>query len=196
MVGLGTAVTMIAATVSLAGAPGLKAQTASGEAAAPQARAERWSVHGGEQYCLISRVRLEPVANIFSLRMVPGSDEPQLAIPAAAWAGLGYRDRNSASISLDPGGRRFEAFVTGLRVGGDRVALLQGLPPEFIDAFRQARRIVVSRAGREGPDIAFPDPGSAMAAFDQCLAQGLQRWGIDPAVYASLSQRPRLLNED
>lgn len=194
---MGRAAMLVAAIASaVTGAPSLAAQAATSEASAQGVAAERWAVHGGEQYCVLSRVRLAPAANLFSLRMVPGTDRPELIVPAGDWSRAGRGEEDKGNIAFEPGGVGFEVRLTHGRVGGDRVAVLQMLPAEFMDALRGARRIAVGRGGRQGPDMAFPDPGQALSTFDQCLAQGMSRWGVDAQAYAALRRRPRLVNHD
>lgn len=170
-----------------AAAPGLAVQPAAPEG-------PYWNVDHGELYCTLARYNGADQVN-FGLRVIPGAGRTELVVTSRAWRRTPLHYGQSADIVLEPGGRRFPARAyTGRLRSRDRVVLLTGLDPAFVDSFAEAGRIRLVRGDEVVEEIAFPRPGAAVRTLRDCFDRTLGEWGVDVARRATLQSLPVAIN--
>lgn len=145
-----------------------------------------WTLDWEESHCTISigdRDRAQ-----LGLWMTPGDPDPQIYLVGKP----GVIPRNpgeTMTVTLSPGGERYEAEVAVLSEDRPTVLRLSDLRDTFPAAFAKSDEVRLSD-GRYALNLPVQGAGKAVGALQGCINDALTQWGVDAKAFAALRKAP------
>ena len=153
----------------------------------------RWVADFGDTMCSLSRgVGPEP-GTIFRLEWSAGGEVPGLLIGNPAWKKDLVESEQPAVLILTPGGTRIaaKAFPLSSPIRPARGLSLYQMDKGFLGGLSSATAMIVEVNGRKVIEFALPQTAAAVRTLQTCNDTLLKAMGVDPALVASLRQRPK-----
>jgi TonB family protein len=151
-----------------------------------------WRVDWGEPRCVLMREGGETGPS-FAVRFVPADRRSEVWIIDPRWRASAFGDTGSIRLVLDPPAGEPVAKFVFLSVGttGRHALAVENAGEDFLERLATAQAVSLQRKGVEVLHIALPGAATAVAGARQCEDDMLSRWGVDPAVFRALRQRPK-----
>ncbi len=145
-----------------------------------------WTLDWEQSHCTVSKG--DPKRMQFSVWMTPGDPDPQIYLIGQP----GVVPRNpgeTMTVTLSPGGERYEAEVTVVSDDRPTIVRLTNLRETFPAAFARADEVRLS-SGRYAITVPVRGADKAAGAMQGCMNDALSKWGVDPKAFASLRKAP------
>ena len=122
-----------------------------------------------------------------SFRMTPGQPEPELLVFGSLKQLPNYRGK--VTVELAPGGTKFEADTLPISTSKARVLQFDRFTHEFAQEFGQSTDLFIAD-GKSRTRVPISGAYKAFATLQNCVAETLPEWGVDPRAYAALKKPP------
>ena len=122
-----------------------------------------------------------------SFRMTPGQPEPELLVFGSLKQLPNYRGK--VTVELAPGGTNFEADARPISTSKARVLQFDRFTHEFAQEFGQSTDLFIAD-GKSRTRVPISGAYKAFATLQNCVAELLPEWGVDPRAYAALKKPP------
>ena len=162
--------------------------TAAQQPAQPQAESGQpvWTLDWQQSHCTISIG--DPKRAQFGLWMTPGDPEPQIYLIGRPGV-VPRKPGETMTVTLSPGGERYEAEVAVLSEDHPAAVRLSDLGDTFPAAFARSSEVRLSD-GRYALNLPVQGAGKAVGALQGCINDALTQWGVDAKAFAALRKAP------
>jgi TonB family protein len=132
---------------------------------------------------------------IFAVRLVPGSSDPQLALIRPGSKRAELPSRGKVSVRLQPGGSVFEGKGERSDYPDQSALEIDGADATFLDRLAASSGVSVEHDGKVLTQMDLPGSDKAVSALRSCVDGVLKQWGIDTAALSALQRQPELLEQ-
>jgi TonB family protein len=170
---------------------GVAAASASQAMRAEAPAPPRWQMDWGAQYCTLIRPADEATPYILGIRKIPGAEHGSIVVRSVGSARLPER---ATAVTLGPQSVSYPVSARVERHGRRRDVVIRDLPEAFWAELARAGELQLRRGEEVLVRARLARPADAATAFRECVADGMQAWGIDAAAQRGASRWPRSTN--